>query len=139
MKTDPISAAAGYRMALERIMRVQTLHEARQIASKALGITFDKPEPGHLSISSGWGHITQQPYVTITLASPVETANPAVQLVSDQARQIAHHILEAAESADQDGFILNFATQAIGAPVEEAARLLDLFRSWRESRRQGEE
>lgn len=136
MKTDPISAAAGYRMALERVLRAQGPHEMRQIASRALeSITFDKPEPGMLSVSSGWGHNTQQPYVTIALASPVETANPAVQLVSDQARQIAFQILEAAEAAEQDGFLVSFATQRIGVPIEQAGALLVEFRAWREARR----
>jgi hypothetical protein len=135
MKTDPISAAAGYRMALERIMHVKTLHEARQLASKALGITYDPPEPGMLSISSGWGHNTQQPYVTIALANPQETANPAVQIASSQARQIAFQILEAAEAAEQDGFIVNFAMQHIGVPIEHAGGLLNEYRAWRERRR----
>ena len=134
--TDPISAAAAYRMALERILRADGPHAMRQLAAKALEITYPKPEPGMLSITSGYGHNTRQPYVTIALASPVETANPAVQLVTDQARDIAQQILEAAEAAESDGFLIEFAAARIGVPLEQAGQLLQEFRAWRDRRRQ---
>jgi hypothetical protein len=135
MKTDPISAGAAYRMALERVLRAETRQEARKLASAALAIPFDRPEAGTINVSSGYGMNTQQPFVTIALASPIETANPAVQLASSQAREIALQILEAAEAAEQDGFIVTFVTEAIGAPVEEAGKLLHLYREHRAAQR----
>lgn len=72
MKTDPISAAVGYRQALQRALQAKTHHEARKIIAQALEITFDPPTEGHISISSGWGANTQQAYVTIALANPAE-------------------------------------------------------------------
>ena len=65
MKTDPISAAVGYRQALQRALQAKTHHEARKIIAQALEITFDPPTEGHISISSGWGANTQQVYVTM--------------------------------------------------------------------------
>lgn len=135
MKTDPISAAAGYRMALERIARASGPQEMRKLAASALEITYDRPEPGTLSISSGWGHRTQQPYVTIALANPQETANPAVQIPAAQARQIAQQILEAAEASESDGFLIAYLTDRMEVPLEKLGAVLGDFREWRAQRR----
>lgn len=137
MKTDPISAAGAYQMALKRIRSATTLQEARAIAQEGLGITFDTPEPNTISVSSGFGRTTQQPFVTIALASPIETANPAVQIVSDQARAIALQILEAADAAESDGFLVTWMTSSSAGSLSDhqAAALLADFRAWRDRRR----
>jgi hypothetical protein len=132
--TDPISAAVGYRMALERIMKARVLHEARQIASKALAIQFDRPTGSHVSVASGYGHNTKEPFVTVGIANPTESANPVVQIATYDARKIAMHILEAADAAESDAFLVGWLG---GQSLTEAqvAALLNDFRQYRERRR----
>lgn len=136
MNTDPISAAHGYQMALKAILKAQTLHEAKARASKALDITYDKPTDGHISISSTFGHNTQKPYVTIAIANQSESANPLVQLETDQARAVAIHILEAADAGEADGFLIGWLSSGTGDLSEsQVAALLADFRAYRERRR----
>jgi len=140
MKTDPISAAAGYRMYLERILHADGPHQMRKLASQALDITFDRPGENMLSVASGFGMNTKQAFVTIGLANPQETANPVVQIASHVARQIAHQILEAADAAESDGFVLEWLTEGAASLSEgQAASLLNDFRSWRERQRRKQE
>jgi hypothetical protein len=131
MKTDPISAAHGYRMALERIMKAQTLHEARKHASSALAIVFDRPQDAHISIASGYGRNTHQPFVTIGIANPSESANPVVQITAAEARRQAHFILEAADAAESDGFLLGWLGKQ-ELSESQIALLLSDFRAYRE-------
>lgn len=135
MQTDPISAAHAYRMALEAVMQARVLHEARQAAQHALDITFTKPEPGQISVASGYGQNTKQPFVTIGIANPTESANPTVQLVVETARQIAMQILEASDAAESDGFIVKWLTSAAGLAPGQVGALLAEFRAYRERRR----
>jgi hypothetical protein len=135
MKTDPISAALGYRMAIERIMKVQTLHEARQIAAKALDIHFDRPTESHISVGSGFGHATREPFVTIGIANPTESANPIVQVSTYDARIQAHYILEAADAAESDAFLVGWLGDQQGLTENQIGALLADFRAYRESRR----
>lgn len=136
MQTDPISAAHGYVQALKRILKATTLHEARKVASAALDITFTPAEGGNISIHSSAG---KRPFVTLGIANPTESANPIVQMSSDQAREIALQILEAADASESDGFIAAFAQQQLGASQEQAAALLQEFRRYRERLRGKEE
>lgn len=135
MKTDPISAAHAYRQLFDRILKATTLQEAQKHAASALEITFDRPEPGVLSVSSGFGQNTKQPFVTIALANPTETANPAVQLLTDQARQISMQILEAADAAESDGFVVGWLSDVADLSEAQAAALLQEFRAYRDARR----
>jgi hypothetical protein len=134
MQTDPISAAIAYRQALEQIARAPSLAAAVREAQRALTIAFSRPEEGQINISSGYGHNTKQAFVTFSLANPSESANPTIQLTSAAARQQAYYILEAADGADTDAFLVEwmrsaaFEEQAIGA-------LLSEFRVWREAHR----
>lgn len=136
MQTDPISAAKAYQIALRRVLAVQTLHQARQLAANALDITFTPPSESMVSIGSGYGLATKQPFVTFSMANPAETANPTLQVTSDQARDLAFQILEAADAADSDGFLVEFMQQAGQLSENEAGRLLTEFRQWRDQRRQ---
>jgi hypothetical protein len=134
MKTDPISAASAYRMALEKIAKAPSLASAVKEAEQALAITFGRPEEAMLSISSGYGHNTKQPFVTFSLANPSESANPTIQMTSAAARQQAYYILEAADAADSDAFLVewlrvhDFSDQHMGAMLAD-------FRAWRERKR----
>lgn len=135
MKTDPISAAHGCQLALRRVLKAQTLHEARKIASGALAIIFDPPQAGIVSVSSGYGHNTDKPFVEVGLANPTESANPAVQMLTHQARAIALQILEAADAAESDGFIVSFLRSVADLREEQLGQVLVQFRAYRDAQR----
>ena len=133
MQTDPISAAAGYRMALERIKQARSLQEARQHAREALEITFKRPAAEEIHVSSGLGGATGAAFVTVAMSAP------AVQLVTAQARAVALQILEAADAAESDAFLVHFAAELLGEAPAAAASLLADFRAFRQRLRQAEE
>lgn len=139
MKTDPISAAIGYQLALQRVLKAQTMHDARKIASAALNVTFERPQEGIISVSSGYGRRTQQPFVEIGLANPTESANPSVQMIAHKARAIALRLLEAADAAESDGFIVSFLRQIGGLSDEQIGGLLVQFREYRDRQRAASE
>lgn len=56
------------------------------------------------------------------------------QLTPAQARDHARRILEAAEAADQDAFLVWWLTERVGATGEHAGGLLVEFRAWRAKR-----
>lgn len=57
------------------------------------------------------------------------------QLTSTEARAHALKILEAADAAESDLFLWEFATSTIGATTGGAAKLIDQFRQFRAGRR----
>lgn len=131
MQTDPISAAHGYVLALRRVLKAQTLHEARKAASGALEITFTPPEEAHIGVASGFGHNTKQPFVTFSLANPTESANPTIQMTTQEARQIAIQILEAADAAESDGFLIGWLQEGTDISDAQLGRLIAEFRAYR--------
>ena len=135
MKTDPISAAVTYRQYLQEISKAQTLHQARQAAARALQVEFHRPEPGQVSILSGFGLNSQQPFVSFAMANPQEVANPTVQIDVDTARRIAMEILEACDAAESDGFVITWLRETVELTDGAAAQLLQEFRAWRDKRR----
>jgi hypothetical protein len=78
-----------------------------------------------VDVRSLYGRDTGQPYVQLRLGAV------QVQLPVDQARTLAAWILEAAEAATIDAFIVEFAMESLEQDVEHAALLLHAFRSWR--------
>lgn len=58
------------------------------------------------------------------------------QVSPAEAREHALHLIEAAEAAEQDAFMLDYARRRIGADDNAAAGLLVDFRNWRESRKE---
>jgi len=132
MQTDPISAAAYYRRALEAILKAPVLHKARQIAASVLEITFTPAEGGHMSISSGY---SGRPFVTIGIANPTDSANPIVQMSSQEARRQALYILRAADAAEADGFVLTWLSNVADLNEPQGAALLSEFRAYREQLR----
>ena len=135
MKTDPISAATAYRMALEQIARAPSLASAVSAAQHALTVIFGKPEEATLSISSGYGYATKEPFVTFSLANPSESANPTIQMTAAQARTQAYYILEAADAADSDGFIVEWLRGTANLNENQVGSLLADFRTFREQHR----
>jgi len=135
MNTDPISAAHAYRQALEKITSAPSLTAAIRTARNALAITIRPPEEGNISIHSGYGHTTRTPFVTFALANPSESANPQIQMSSHEARRQAHYILEAADAAESDGFIVEWLGQAMGIDLDTIGKVLAEFRAFREQQR----
>lgn len=136
MQTDPISAAKAYQQALRRIANARTLHEARAVAIEAGKIIFTAPAENHLSVASGYGHATKLPFVVLGMANPSEVANPTIQIDTTQARTLAFQILEAADAAESDGFLVEFLQYAGQMGLDQASALLIEFRKWREQKRQ---
>jgi hypothetical protein len=138
MKTDPISAAIAYRMALDTISKAGSLATAVRVAQRALEHSFTRPEEAMLSISSGYGHATRTPFVTFSLANPSESANPTIQMSSAQARVQAQYILEAADAADSDGFLVEWLRGNGDLHEHQIGALLADFRAFREQQRRSE-
>lgn len=135
MKTDPISAAVAYRMALEAIVKAPSLAAAVRHAQHALSHTFNQPEEGMLSIDSGYGYKTKQPFVVFSLANPSESANPTIQMTSADARVQAHYILDAADAAESDGFVIEWFRSDNDLSEQQLGALLADFRAYREKLR----
>jgi hypothetical protein len=129
MQTDPISAAVGYRRALEAIREAASLAEARRHAARALAITVAPPQAADIHISSGYGGNSGQPFVTIALSAP------AVQFVVPQARDIGLQLFAAADAAESDAFLIRFVTEKVHADPAAAASVLAEFRAFRDQRR----
>lgn len=134
-KTDPISAATAYRMALEVIARAPSLSSAVRQAQHALTISFTPPDQGQISISSGYGQHTRKPFITVSLSNPSESANPTIQMTSEQAREQAHYILEAADAAESDGFIVEWLRDKADLNDGQIATMLAEFRAFRDQHR----
>jgi len=81
------------------------------------------------SVSSGFGHRTQAPYVQVL----IEAADFITQMSPENARELAMNLLASAEAAEQDAFFISFLRKQIGANDRQVASLLTQFRDWRVS------
>ena len=106
MKTDIASAARAYRMRLQEIARAPSLATAVKLARQALEIEYEEPRRGHVSVVGGFGHGSQEAYVSL------EVTQKVTQIPVDQARKIANNILEQATYAEQDGALMTYLVQA---------------------------
>ncbi len=125
MQTDPISAATHYRTLLEKITHADSLRTAVATARSALEVTFHAPEHDDVSVTSGFGHRTQQPFVTLS------TSSPAMQLSVDKAREVAWMISSAADAALSDAFLITFLAEVGGFDMESIGKMLAAFRDFR--------
>lgn len=77
-------------------------------------------------VTSGYGHNSREPFVQM------QCPNPVVQMSPENARDLALNLLQAAEAAYSDAFLVEF----LGAIESEtvAAGLLIEFRKWREQK-----
>lgn len=133
MKTDPVSAAHIYRQALEAIAESTSYREIKQTAQRVLHVTFEKPSSStNITTYAGVSAKDDQPRVTIAVADPL------VQMDITTARTVALRILEAAEAAESDGFIVAFMRDKIGIEPGHVGSLLVQFREYRDALR-GEE
>jgi hypothetical protein len=76
-----------------------------------------------IGVRSMFGHNTQQPLVLLRLGDEV------VQMPPDQAREIGHWLLEAAEAAEQDGALIKFLAKMGLDPAHQAAAVQELRES----------
>ena len=70
-----------------------------------------------------------EPFVQLLLGEKI-----IGQMTPDEARDHARAITEAAESAEQDAFLLDFAQNKIGLPFQEAGKIIVAFREYRQER-----
>jgi hypothetical protein len=82
--------------------------------------------PGTLWHQSGV-NMRGEPFIQLTL-----NENVIGQFTPAEARDFARTILEAAEAAETDAFLMQWVTQQVGAGPEQAAGLLADFRRYRE-------
>lgn len=101
------------------------------------GGPFDSEKQGQVFVSSGYGGNTRLPFVEIEMPG-----QKPLQFQADEARRIAHMILEAAETAEQDAFLFELVQKFLTDENETEARRLNIaagmlqeFREWREERR----
>jgi hypothetical protein len=93
------------------------------------GRQVDRPEEQRISVNSGYGANTRQPYVELYLGTRM------VQLTPLKAREIARYLLEAAEAAEGDGFLVEYIEKISELPTEQAVGVLVEFREFREQQR----
>lgn len=86
-------------------------------------------DPINFSVSSGYGGNTHEPFVEIV----VEAKGFRTQMSPENARELAHNLLQAAEAAYSDAFIVEFMRDGIGAGEEIATVALIEFRKWRQT------
>ncbi len=87
-------------------------------------------------VSSGFGHNTQAPYVQVL----IKRADWMTQMSPADARRVAHNLLEAADAAESDGFLVGFFRKEIGIEdMRVIAGLLVQFREYREKQQGGSE
>jgi hypothetical protein len=94
------------------------------------GRQVDRPEEQRIAVNSGYGANTRQPFVELYLGTRM------VQLTPLKAREIAKYLLEAAEAAEGDGFLVEYISKLGELPTEQAAGVLVEFRQFREQQRE---
>lgn len=80
-----------------------------------------------VTVQSLVSHKTREPRVSIYWPSDSD----ALQMSTQEARAFALNILESAEAAEQDAFMMAFATKEIGLNDAGGARLLNMLREYR--------
>jgi hypothetical protein len=104
-----------------------------------------EPTELRLQVTAGFGAVSRVPFVQVEVptalvgavfrrgpSGPVPDENMVcVQLTPDEARGLALNLLEAAEAALGDGFLLTFLEREAGMPVEQLMPLLRKFRGYR--------
>jgi hypothetical protein len=86
----------------------------------------DKPKDRKLWHQSGVNK-AMEPFVQLILDN-----NVIAQMTPEECRDHARTMYEAAEAAETDAFLMQWATKVVGVGVEEAGRLLVEMRLFRE-------
>ena len=80
-------------------------------------------------VESGYGIDTREPFVEIRFEGA------RAQISPEEATDLALSILQAAESAWSDAFLVEYLQSAVGLDLKQAAQILAPFRTWRLERR----
>lgn len=81
-----------------------------------------------INVTTGYGYKSKEPYVEVNVPKK------RIQMTPENARDLALNLLQAAEAAYSDAFLIEFLTDAIGSDPAQAAILLGEFRKWRETK-----
>jgi len=98
-----------------------------------------------ITVESIYGHATERPLVQVVIPrparAPVMRRGPTgpvedrdvfgVQLSPDEARDLALNLLEGAEAAIGDGFVMDFFMREMTLTLEQAAPLMLKLRGYR--------
>lgn len=84
-------------------------------------------EPLVFSVTSGYGYHTRQPYVGVAVPGF------EIKMPPNDARALALNLLQAAEAALSDAFMVEFI-QHIGGDEKDAFVTLTEWREWRQGR-----
>lgn len=82
------------------------------------------------NVTSGYGYNSREPYVE------VQAPKLRVQMSPENARDLAINLLQAAEGAYTDAFLIEFLVEKLGAGIADAAGVLQEFRAWREQKQE---
>lgn len=90
-----------------------------------------KPEPKTMMHQTGVNK-AGEPFVQLLLVQPGKPDQFIAQLSPQDCRDHALAILEAAEAAEQDAFLVDFARSELKMTLEGAGKILLAFRAFRE-------
>jgi len=85
-----------------------------------------------VTVTSGYGANTKRPFVAVQIGD-----RKPMQWSPDEARRVAALLLECADAAEGDAFLVSFALEKLGTDMQRAGMLLHEFRQWRERHREG--
>lgn len=104
------------------------------------GMTRPGRKANQVEVASGFGAQTRKAYIEVSW--PVEAAVEfdgvqlgVMHLEPQEARFVGQLILEAAEAADQDEFLVSFLVNEFKLEWEQAVQILPRFAEWREAKR----
>ena len=87
-----------------------------------------------VEVGGGYGYKAKRPFVELVVNDQM------VQMTPAKARQIGTWLLVASEQAEADGFVVEWlATDLGGFSDEDAAKLLNSFRAYREEQRRAQQ
>lgn len=127
---------SGYNDMIDRVIQLlQPRHEGTpriEEAVKWLGLM--RPRNDIVEAAAIFGEKTGKPYVELRLAAQV-----IVQWSPADARHHAMAVLEAAEAAEQDAFMVAYLTERVGGEVPAAIGVLQEYRAFRAAQREKEQ
>lgn len=87
-------------------------------------------EAERVNVSSGYGANTKKPFVAVQIGD-----RKPYQWSPDEARRVGALLLECADAAEGDAFIVEWFTEKVGLELPQVGALLRDFRASREQRR----
>lgn len=86
-----------------------------------------------VNVSSGYGGNTKRPFVAVQIGD-----RKPYQWSPDEARRVAALLLECADAAEGDAFLVEWFTEKAGLELPQVGALLRDFRATRERHREGD-